>query len=875
MQYCIKWFAFFILFLILTKYSAAQDIALHINNTFFKGQNILSVKRDFKDPYLWVLAENNKIYRVNSNTQTIDDYTAIFSGFNNFQFIDIAGQSQDTVFVATNSSTLIEYKKGTIKTLGGADGIPGNINSIGIDYTAKYLVYNTNVPFPRIAGSTLLIATNDGLRHYDFKHETFALENVNLPARLFETSYRNEAYSNPLPYVFQDTVKQYGVVELSPETEYDNEVYYNDNYFGYNVNTYYCTYGNIYNQDGLTISGLQFWGTEAGLFQNLWDGAYQSSNGHKKYLSGVNITKITSIYSMLSFGERETRENMLVGSSHGLYFTNSIFNSYPISPTASIYYFNDLGNIRINDICVNATSYATPVCENGIWVAAANGLYFLTTDIVPYVDQNPIIPAISFDGAFNPTGSITTCSESPVKANLSSYYYTGNNIQWYKNGEELPGAKGDSLNITSAGDYNAILYDDCSNVHFSTNHLKVNVTSSPVFTFNYPDKIEECSGTSIILKTEANTLYRYRWYTNGNLNGDTTYSLTAKQSGKYKLEVSACNNSWVGTKEVEVNFLTLPQPSVSTDKSQYCIGDYATLNAGIAADTTYDINWYKDGQQLVNFTNQTSITVNTSGNYSVSLVKRNSNTDGSYCSNTSGIKTITFNLPPQISLTQIINTTLCSGQTVDLVANYAGGSVKWSTGETTDRISVSTAGTYKATVTSVSGCSADTSITVSFYDNPLLKLKDTSICVYKNQPVVLIAPPGFSKYQWNGEQGNQTYAVTLPGSVQLTVTDVNGCTASQQINVADKCADVIIPNAFTPNNDGINDTWVIEGLLNDQSATVFVYNRYGVLVFQSRGYGVPWNGQYQGKRIPSGVYYYVISAKNNTQKFSGSLTIIY
>jgi gliding motility-associated-like protein len=80
-------------------------------------------------------------------------------------------------------------------------------------------------------------------------------------------------------------------------------------------------------------------------------------------------------------------------------------------------------------------------------------------------------------------------------------------------------------------------------------------------------------------------------------------------------------------------------------------------------------------------------------------------------------------------------------------------------------------------------------------------------------------------------------------------------------------------NTFTPNADGANDAWVIEGL--DASATVKVYNRYGNIVFNSRGYSEPWDGTYKGNKLPTGTYYYIINAKAGTQVLSGWVSIIY
>jgi hypothetical protein len=79
------------LFLVSIYFSGyAQPLNFTVANHFFTGVKILKVKRDFNDPYLWVLAQNNQVFRINSIAQTVDDYTGTFSSYNNLQFIDIA-----------------------------------------------------------------------------------------------------------------------------------------------------------------------------------------------------------------------------------------------------------------------------------------------------------------------------------------------------------------------------------------------------------------------------------------------------------------------------------------------------------------------------------------------------------------------------------------------------------------------------------------------------------------------------------------------------------------------------------------------------------------------------------------------------------------
>ncbi|WP_165958019.1 PKD domain-containing protein [Segetibacter sp. 3557_3] len=108
---------------------------------------------------------------------------------------------------------------------------------------------------------------------------------------------------------------------------------------------------------------------------------------------------------------------------------------------------------------------------------------------------------------------------------------------------------------------------------------------------------------------------------------------------------------------------------------------------------------------------------------------------------------------------------------------------------------------------------------------------------------------------------------------RLTARSVDGCSATDQVNITVLKAPTI-PNAFSPNGDGINDTWNIQYLDTYQGATVQVFNRYGQLVFSSIGYTVPWNGSVKGTVLPVGVYYYIIDPKNGRKQITGSVTLL-
>jgi len=82
-------------------------------------------------------------------------------------------------------------------------------------------------------------------------------------------------------------------------------------------------------------------------------------------------------------------------------------------------------------------------------------------------------------------------------------------------------------------------------------------------------------------------------------------------------------------------------------------------------------------------------------------------------------------------------------------------------------------------------------------------------------------------------------------------------------------------NSFSPNGDGINDQWQLNGLESDKTAVVEIFNRYGRKVFWSIGYSTPWDGYFQGVKLPQGTYYYKISVRSGKQVVSGVVTLIY
>ena len=85
---------------------------------------------------------------------------------------------------------------------------------------------------------------------------------------------------------------------------------------------------------------------------------------------------------------------------------------------------------------------------------------------------------------------------------------------------------------------------------------------------------------------------------------------------------------------------------------------------------------------------------------------------------------------------------------------------------------------------------------------------------------------------------------------------------------------IFVPSAFTPNNDGKNDHWHIPYLDPLLGAEVTVYNRYGKLIYHTKGQTVNWDGRINGEAQPSAVYVYQIRFRNKRPDMKGTVTLI-
>ncbi|MDB5004875.1 MAG: hypothetical protein JWQ34_3100 [Mucilaginibacter sp.] len=261
-------------------------------------------------------------------------------------------------------------------------------------------------------------------------------------------------------------------------------------------------------------------------------------------------------------------------------------------------------------------------------------------------------------------------------------------------------------------------------------------------------------------------------------------------------------------------------------------------------------------------------------------------------------QTITINPSPIVSLLLNDTTfyknpvTLCQGDSPGRFSgksNLPGKDKFTGTGITSDGIfDPATAGPGTFTINYLftadnSGCTYATSFQIVVKPTPTVSLPVEYPVLESGQ--VTLTPianinSGALIYKWTPATGldhddikNPVAKVTTDTKYTLTVTSDNACATVVQTTVR-VLKIPIVPNAFTPNGDGINDTWEIKYLGSYPNVTVEIFNRYGGKVFRSNGYATPWDGRFNGGDLPIGTYYYIISPNSGRKPITGYLTII-
>ncbi len=310
------------------------------------------------------------------------------------------------------------------------------------------------------------------------------------------------------------------------------------------------------------------------------------------------------------------------------------------------------------------------------------------------------------------------------------------------------GATDNALNVTKSGTY--ILSAVGNNGLVGRDTIKVTINPQP--SIELGENVSICRGGSHTF--QLNKSYSYIWD-----DKSTDVVRTVTKAGVYF--VAAFNGT--GCYDIDTVYVTYkdePKPELGPNRTM-CRGTRVALNPG-PGFASYE---WSNGRTAA------SVDVTTPGSYWVKVTSK----EGCVAYDT---VEVSYNPEPVLGE----NIELCRGNSVVLNAGSGFETYRWNNGETTPTLVVNESGTYWVKTVDEHGCAAYDSVRVAVYELPAVQLgRDTTIC--SGCSLMLDAGPGAS-YRWNNGAVARQITVNAAGNYSVEVTNENGCTASDDINVS-------------------------------------------------------------------------------------------
>ena len=365
--------------------------------------------------------------------------------------------------------------------------------------------------------------------------------------------------------------------------------------------------------------------------------------------------------------------------------------------------------------------------------------------------------------------------------------------------------------------------------------------------------------------------YNYLWNT-----GATSPSIITNSNGNYSLTATDANGC-SRNQTTNINNNQAPISILPNSQNINCaIGQIGFISINVnGGNPPYQYLWS-------NGNNSNSIYNISAGIYTVTV------TDASGCTKEFN-KTVTdvTNVQAQV----LENNEICIGEYASLQCDsLLAATYQWYynnqilIGATTSFFSTPAGGAYYVIVTAPCGTYQSNNIEIVIHAlNHVQVNSDLIIC--QGESAQLHAAGGVN-YQWtpatnidNASFSDPTVTPDFSTDYIVTITDQYGCSATATVKVSVMCDSIDAPNGFSPNNDGINDYFNIKGIEDFDGNVVFIYNRWGSLVFKQKNYDNKWDGKcnvsgaLMGQDLPEGTYYFLIDLNNEGKPLSGYVVL--
>ncbi|WP_258100483.1 PKD domain-containing protein [Marinoscillum pacificum] len=464
---------------------------------------------------------------------------------------------------------------------------------------------------------------------------------------------------------------------------------------------------------------------------------------------------------------------------------------------------------------------------------------------------------------------------------------TGNDLSylWNFGDGESSDVVSPSHDFEAAGLYEVTLTIENESGCNSEVSKTIRVAPMPVVAFEMEDVCLEESVSFVNYSTVASGSLEYLWlFDDGNQSTEFGPDHIYVEDGKYAVSLTATSNHGCVvelTEEVVIHPLPVPDfvaEAVCDGFMTYFI-DQSSINSGSIESYLWDF-----GDQSNSILPNPEHQYLNPGSYDAVLKL----TSEFGCKRDTTKEVIIYDFP--VANFSVENVCFGFEITAENSSQIANGSMTyhWDFGDGQTSTSKDPSylydapGFYDITLTATSGnnCIDVITRTVEIYATPEVSAgEDTSVS--QGYTVQLVAEGGV-RYSWYPLEGLDHSNVFNPiarplttTDYEVTVTDQFGCRNKDtvRVNVIEDFK-IVANNVFTPDDNGQNDTWVINNVETFGDVNVRVYDRYGSLVFQEEAYENDWKGTSGSDILPDGTYFYVITFSRSDRKYQGALTII-
>lgn len=293
----------------------------------------------------------------------------------------------------------------------------------------------------------------------------------------------------------------------------------------------------------------------------------------------------------------------------------------------------------------------------------------------------------------------------------------------------------------------------------------------------------------------------------------------------------------------------------------------AVLNGQLSAENI--ISYYLSLDDANNGLNAVNSTFTNTENPQDIFVRLENNSN-SNCFSTTQF-TITVNEQPVLNMSD--QWTICEDDFVEVIADNGYDNYLWSTGETTNVIVVDNPGDYTVTASNTYGSLVcETTKTVTVVESNIATITDIETVDWtqdNNSIIVNVEGDGDYEYSIDGinYQDSNQFTNLIIDDYTIYVRDKNGC------GITDKDVYLLYyPNYFTPNGDGIHETWQIFNANKEPQNVIYIYDRYGKLITQLKPNSLGWDGTFNGNPLPTNDYWFIVNRQNGKQ-YKGHFTL--